>query len=118
MAEAQPSLPARPGQRAYGSPTVPTTCTLPSPPTARSGRCHIDAAPDDVWAVISAPGYLEECHPFCAAHPVETWPGTGSRDRVVYHNGRVIERRFTTWLEGIGYDLEVSDGGGPAASVS
>ncbi len=79
---------------------------------------RIAAAPDDVWAVISAPGYLAECHPFCAANPVEIWPGAHSRDEVEYHNGRVIERRFTAWLDGAGYDLEVSDTGGPAASVS
>ncbi len=87
----------------------------PKPITARQ---PIAAAPSDVWAVISAPGNLEECHPFCGANPVDAWPGAGSRDTVEYYNGRVIERRFIAWLEGVGYDLEASDANGPAASVS
>ncbi len=78
----------------------------------------IAAAPARVWEVISAPGHLEDCHPFCAANQVNTWPGVGSRDTVVYYNGRVIDRRFTAWLEGVGYDLEAFDANGPAASVS
>jgi hypothetical protein len=78
----------------------------------------IAALPDEVWAVISAPGYLEECHPFCAANPVRVWPGTGSHDTIEYHNGRVVDRMFTMWLEGAGYDLEVTDVNGPLATVS
>ncbi len=70
-----------------------------------------------MWAVISAPGYLEEVHPYCAANPVRAWPGAGAHDTVEYHNGRVIERRFTAWQDGEGYDLEASDGNGPAAAV-
>ncbi len=71
-----------------------------------------------MWAVISAPGNLEECHPFCASNSVAEWSGVGSQDTVEYYNGRLIERRFTTWLEGAGYDLEVSDANGRVASVS
>jgi phosphohistidine swiveling domain-containing protein len=34
------------------------------------------AAPGDkVWEVISMPGNLEHCHPFCAENPVQVWPG-------------------------------------------
>lgn len=81
-------------------------------------RQRIAAKPEEVWALISAPSNLEECHPFCAANPVHSWPGIESRDSIQYYNGRVIERRFTAWHEGEGYDLEASDASGPAASVS
>ncbi len=70
-----------------------------------------------MWSAISTPGHLEQVHPFCAANPVHAWPGAGAHDTVEYHNGRVIERRFTAWQDGEGYDLEASDGNGPAALV-
>ncbi len=70
-----------------------------------------------MWAVISAPGHLVQVHPYCVANPVRAWPGAASHDSVVYHNGRVVERRFTAWQDGEGYDLEASDGNGPAALV-
>jgi hypothetical protein len=76
------------------------------------------ARPEAVWSLLSATGHLEECHPFCAANPVSEWPGVGGRDTLEYHNGRVVERHFTTWLDGTGYDIEVSDANGPVASVS
>jgi hypothetical protein len=73
---------------------------------------------EDLWAVISAPGNLEACHPFCAQNPVEVWPGPESRDSIHYLNGRVYERRFFRWLDGVGYDLEVGARGGRASVVS
>ena len=76
------------------------------------------ASPTEIWALISAPGNLEECHPFCAANPVDSWPGAGSHDTIEYYNGRSVERRFTEWYEGVGYDLEVYGAADPLASVS
>ena len=64
------------------------------------------------------PGNLEPCHPFCAANPVHTWPGPESHDEVHYLSGRVYERRFTNWIDGIGYDLEIGRPGGRTSSVS
>lgn len=79
---------------------------------------RIDAPPPAVWRAISAPGHLEQVHPFVAANPVHAWPGDAAHDTIVYHNGRTVERRFTAWHDGAGYDLEVTDANGPAASVS
>ena len=79
---------------------------------------RIAAPPQDVWGLISAPGHLAQCHPFCAANPVHVWDGVGSHDTIEYYNGRVVDRRFMAWLEGEGYDLDVSDSAGPLASVS
>ncbi len=70
-----------------------------------------------MWEVISAPGNLEQVHPFVTANPVHRWPGVGAHDTVEYHGGRVLERRFTAWHEGTGYDLDASDDRGPAAGV-
>jgi hypothetical protein len=78
----------------------------------------IAAPADRVWSVISAPGNLESCHPFCARNPVRAWPGTNSRDEIHYLSGWVFERRFVRWLEGVGYDLEIGRPGGRTSFVS
>ena len=71
-----------------------------------------------VWEVISRPGNLEPCHPFCAKNPVQVWPGEESRDEVHYLSGWVMERRFCKWIEGVGYDLEIGRPGGRKSFVS
>jgi hypothetical protein len=77
------------------------------------------AAPvDRVWEIISTPGNLEYCHPFCAKNPVQMWPGEGSRDEVHYLSGWLFERRFCRWIEGVGYDLEIGRRGGRSSFVS
>ncbi|MDJ0910475.1 MAG: hypothetical protein QNI99_14855 [Woeseiaceae bacterium] len=72
-----------------------------------SARQTIGAPAADVWSAIAASGNLESCHPFCAENPVRIWPGPGSIDEVHYLNGIVYERRFQSWYEGEGYDLEI-----------
>ncbi len=79
---------------------------------------QIEAPPESVWAAISMPGNLELCHPFCEKNPVEKWPGAESRDEVHYASGRVLERRFSRWIEGIGYDLTIGRRGGESSFVS
>ena len=71
-----------------------------------------------VWDLITTPGNLELCHPFCASNPVQAWPGPDSRDEVHYLSGWVYERRFVRWHEGAGYDLEIGRRGGGKSSVS
>jgi hypothetical protein len=78
----------------------------------------IAASTERVWEVISSPGNLEPCHPFCAKNPVDVWPGASSRDEVHYLNGLVFERRFRHWIDGVGYDLEIGERGGPTSFVS
>ena len=68
---------------------------------------EITAPAADVWRVISTPGNLENCHPFCETNPVQDWPGAESRDEVHYLNGLGYERHFHEWHEGVGYDLEI-----------
>jgi hypothetical protein len=78
----------------------------------------IAAPAQEVWDVISRPGSLEMCHPFCARNPVQLWSGADSRDEVHYLSGWVYERRFRQWLEGTGYDLEIFRHNDALASVS
>ena len=78
----------------------------------------IDAPPETIWSVISSPGNLEDCHPFCEKNPVDAWQGVGSRDAVQYYNGRVLSRDFVTWIDGVGYDLIIGRIGGRKSYVS
>ena len=78
----------------------------------------IAVPPDELWNVISTPGNLELCHPFCKSNPVVKWPGPGSRDEVHYLNGLVFERHICRWIEGVGYDLNIGRDGGPTSFVS
>ena len=77
----------------------------------------INASACDVWSVISSPGILEKCHPFCAQNPVHVWSGADSRDEIHYLNGLIYERRFYQWQEGSGYDLEIFQEGRVLAKV-
>jgi hypothetical protein len=83
-----------------------------------AGARRIAASPQKVWDVISMPGKLEPCHPFCAKNPVSVWPGPESRDEVYYLSGWVFERRFRRWFDGVGYDLEIGRQGGSSSLVS
>jgi hypothetical protein len=71
-----------------------------------------------LWDVISTPGNLELCHPFCSSNPVKVWPGPESRDAVHYLSGWFLERRFVHWFEGVGYDLEIGRPDGRRSFVS
>ena len=79
---------------------------------------EIAAPAQDTWKAISCPGNLESGHPFCANNPVEVWPGSNSRDEVHYLNGLVFERRFRSWNEGAGYDLEIGRSNGRQSWVA
>jgi hypothetical protein len=71
-----------------------------------------------MWDVISAPGNLELCHPFCESNPIRVWPGPDSHDEVRYLSGWVYERHFLRWYDGAGYDLEIGRQGGGKSFVS
>ena len=83
-----------------------------------SANRHIQAPAEKIWAVISSPGNLAHCHPFCENNPVEKWPGKGSLDSVYYFSGWVYHRRFTEWIDGVGYDLQIGRKKGRQSKVS
>lgn len=78
----------------------------------------IAAPASRVWEVISSPGLLPLYHPFCKENRVHHWPGPDSHDEVHYFSGWVLERNFTDWIDGVGYDLEVGRAGGRTSTVS
>ena len=77
---------------------------------------RISAPAEAVWKVLSCPGHLEACHPFCEKNPVVKWPGVGSRDTVCFYNGRVLHREFSRWEDGSGYTVDIVDSGGEVKS--
>lgn len=77
----------------------------------------LQTTPDQLWRLITRPGNLETCHPFCDRNPVEQWPGVGARDAVHYYSGLVLYRRFTAWVDGVGYDLEIGKRQGKQSTV-
>lgn len=83
-----------------------------------SAQRTIAAPASRVWDVISSPGNLEDCHPFCEKNPVLEWPGPQSRDEVHYLSGWMYERRFCNWIDGVGYDLNIGRRGGSQSFVS
>ena len=70
-----------------------------------------------LWAMISTPGILEKCHPFCRTNAVQTWNDDEHSDTLVYLNGRTYVRRFQTWSEGRGYTLLIGEKGGAQSYV-
>ena len=81
-------------------------------------RRKIKTTPQNIWAAISRPGNLEDCHPFCETNPVDEWPGVGSKDTIHYYSGWVLHREFTNWIDGVGYDLIIGMDGGRKSYVS
>ena len=67
------------------------------------------AAPvKQVWEVISTPGHLAYCHPFCDKNPVENWSGVGSQDTVYFYSGKLLNRYAKEWIKDVGYDLHLT----------
>ena len=62
--------------------------------------------------LISQPGNLNDCHPFCESNEVIQWNEDGHVDRLVYLNGRTYIRQFLTWDEGKGYSLRIGEENG------
>ena len=77
-----------------------------------SVRQSFDVSSDVLWKLISAPGNLNDCHPFCKSNDVLQWDGEGHIDRLVYLNGRTYIRQFLTWDEGEGYTLRIGEENG------
>ena len=69
---------------------------------------QIGAPTEKVWDVISTPGHLAQCHPFCEENPVKNWSGVGSQDTVYFYSGNVLNRYCKEWIKGLGYDLHLT----------
>ena len=71
-----------------------------------------DVSKDVLWKLISAPGNLNDCHPFCELNDAIQWDEYGHIDRLVYLNGRTYIRQFLIWDEGKGYALRIGEENG------
>ncbi len=76
-----------------------------------------DCSRDELWRLISAPGNLNDAHPFCRTNEVLAWEEGDHRDRLVYLNGRTYVRVFQTWDMGEGYTLLIGEENGPQSYV-
>ena len=69
----------------------------------------IDASVTKTWEVISQPGILNLCHPFCDENIVKKWSGKDSKDIIIYYNDLEFERNFFEWEIEKGYKLMISE---------
>ncbi len=93
----------------------PDTSATRSPPAAVTHRMQAPA--ERVWEVMATPGAVARYHPFCSDNPVDAWPGVGAQDAIHYLSGVVLQRRFTAWDEGKGYELEIGNAEWPVSHV-
>lgn len=78
---------------------------------------RINAPSEKLWKIISAPGNLNFCHPFCKKNTVTKWCETGSVDSIEYYNGLELNRLFIKWNKGKGYELLIGNGTYATAKV-
>ena len=70
-----------------------------------------------LWSLISRPGNLNDCHPFCKENEALNWDGSNHTDRLEYLNGMTYVRQVLNWNEGEGYDLIIGKENGPQSYV-
>jgi uncharacterized protein YndB with AHSA1/START domain len=77
-------------------------------------RILIDAPPDMIWAFISDPGKLARWHAGYSGVSVLTTQRTGAGTRrrcSPAGGGKDVIEEITTWIEGLGYEYNLVDGG-------
>jgi hypothetical protein len=80
-------------------------------------QTNINCSKEKLWEVISTPGNLEFCHPFCKENTVTRWGEVGAKDTIQYYNGLKLHRLFTEWNIGKGYKLLIGRGKYATAKV-
>ena len=81
-----------------------------------SKRLFLKHRLDDVWKVISSKEALELFHPYCLRNNVISW-GDSKVDEIVYLNGMVFVREFTSWNPNHGFELTIGKRGGKKSKV-
>ncbi|MBK00482.1 MAG: hypothetical protein CMB48_05995 [Euryarchaeota archaeon] len=72
---------------------------------------------EKMWELISTPGHLNYCHPFCKSNEIINWKQSNYRDELIYLNGLKYIRNFINWDPNKGYDLLIGKNGGPQSYV-
>tara|TARA_B100000925_G_C21983908_1_gene463625 strand:+ start:356 stop:847 length:492 start_codon:yes stop_codon:yes gene_type:complete len=67
----------------------------------------ISSSKKELWDLISSPEHLNLVHPFCKSNESINWDKKKSKDVLVYLNGMVYFRDFTSWEDGNGYELMI-----------
>ena len=73
---------------------------------------RFDVSSERLWGMISAPGSLNDNHPFCRTNEVLSWDDDERSDRLEYLNGLTYVRRFQSWTPVEGYTLLIGEEGG------
>lgn len=81
-----------------------------------SKRLFLKHRLDDVWKVISSKEALRLFHPYCLRNKRVSW-GDVKVDEVVYLNGLVFVREFTSWNPNHGFELTIGKRGGKKSKV-
>ena len=79
---------------------------------------EVAVSAEKAWDIISLPAGLTRWHPFMAEHTAERWDGVGSQDHLTYHSGFEYDREVVRWIDGVGYDLKVTEKGKRECSAS
>ena len=87
-----------------------------SDPITQSKNFEISTA--SLWELISSPGNLNDCHPYCLRNEVVQWNEKGHKDRLIYLNSRTYIPRFQSWNEGSGYTLIIGEEGDKQSLVT
>ena len=60
-----------------------------------------------LWKIISDKGGLSKVHSYTKNVEVIKWNGKETIDRLTYYSGMKLDRRFFSWIEGVGYDITI-----------
>ncbi len=81
-------------------------------------REEINVSSKKIWDIISSESNLDLYHPFCKKNDIIDWKKDNHHDRLEYLNGVVVERKFISWIEEKGYDLNIGTKDGRKSHVS
>ena len=74
-----------------------------------SASVSLPASAAHVFSVLERPGHLEPFHPFCRENTALVWDEFERRDRIVYLNGKILDRQFVQWTPDQGFELLIGD---------
>ena len=74
-----------------------------------SASASLSASAAQAFSVLERPGHLEPFHPFCQENTALAWDESERRDRIVYLNGKILDRQFVQWTPNEGFELLIGE---------